>query len=325
MRFLRLALLFFGGLFLFLATVLLWLDLAIFDSGRFARAVSDTLAEPKVQQRLATVISQQAAEEIDVKSRVQANVPENLQFVTKFLSDDVEQSVIYRVTLRLLSSEFTEELSQTVVERLHVRLMNVLEDKGAVKAENDQLVLDLRPVVERVFERLGLDVPQRLQEAGAQGSGVIVLVEDTKYLQMASVLVSNRNIFLVLMLLASVGCFAGFVWTGTDRVHEVSNTGFAVAATGIVTLLIVFIANQFIPSERVALEALIRNLEGDLRRLCIFLIIIGAAIVATTDLGIRASIHSGYVRVLAASRAIGTGLSLLVATVVAGFVLLLLS
>ena len=136
---------------------------------------------------------------------------------------------------------------------------------------------------------------------------------------------SNRNVILVLMVLASLGCFAGFALTGKDRVHEVSNVGFAVAATGILALLIVFIANQFIPSERVALEELIRNLEGDLRRLSIALIVIGAVVVATTDVGVRAHIGAGYQRVAAASKAIGTGMSLLIATAAAGLVLILLS
>src|SRR4051812_45871047 len=110
MRFLSWLLLCLGVLFLMLANILFWVDHTLLNSDRFAAAVEETMARPDVQDRFATVISQQAASELDVQARVSARLPDELQFLVPLAGDSVTEELLYRVSLRVLSSDFTADL-----------------------------------------------------------------------------------------------------------------------------------------------------------------------------------------------------------------------
>jgi len=324
MRVLRWVLLTFGVVFLLLANILLWVDTTLFNSERFAGAVDETMAKPEVQDRLATVISQEAAKELDVQSQLQERLPDDLKFIALFAGNEIEETVLYRVSQRLLSSGFTAELRSDVIERLHRRVVAILESEDtALQVEGDDLVLDLRPVVTQLFERVGVSVPARVQEAQAEGRGVVVLMEDTSGLQAAAFFVRNRAVFVVIAFVLGLACFAGAVLMHTNRMSGVSRAGFAVATVGILTLLLVLVSNQFIPDERIVLRELVQNLEANLRRQSIGLVLLGAIVVAVADPGVRRSFASARRSVDVYSQRLGTGTPLLVAMGLAGLVLFL--
>ena len=103
--------------------------------------------------------------------------------------DSVTEELLYRYSLRVLSSDITNDVRDDVVRNLHEQVVATLEgdDSKALRAEGDSLVLDLHPFVERVFERVGLPIPNRLQQASAEGKGVVgVLVDDSQGLEAAS-------------------------------------------------------------------------------------------------------------------------------------------
>jgi hypothetical protein len=325
LRFLRWVLLPLAVLFLLLANVLLWVDRTVFDTDRFAEAVDQTMAKPEVQDRLATVISQEVAAQVDVQKQLEGRLPDDLKFIASFAGNEIEETVLYRASHRLLSSGFTADLRNEVVERAHRRLVSILEsDDAALRAEGDELILDLRPVVNQVFDRVGLAVPARVQQAEAEGRGVVVLMEDTSGLQAASFFVSNRVVFLILALLLGVACLAGFVLLHTNRMAGVSRAGLAVAATGVLSLLLVFIVNQFIPDERIVLRELAHQLQISLRWQSIGIVVIGVAMVLLADAGIRSGLASARSSVGLYWQRLGTGAWLLLAVGACGLLLVLL-
>jgi hypothetical protein len=106
-----------------LANILFWVDATIFNTDRFASAVDHTMAKPEVQDRLATVISQEVAAQVDVQQQLEGRLPDDLKFVAAFAGNEIEETVLYRASQRLLSSGFTAGLRQEIVERAHRRLM----------------------------------------------------------------------------------------------------------------------------------------------------------------------------------------------------------
>jgi hypothetical protein len=324
MRFLRWLLLGFGVLFLLLANLLWWVDGTLFNTDRFAGAVDNTLAQPEVQDRLATVISQEVAKGVDVQDRLQQTLPDDFKFLASFAGDEIEQEVAYRVSLRLLSSGLTADVRNAIVEGLHERVVATLESDNdrLVQAEGNSLVLDLRPAINRVFERLGMDVPDRVQAAEDQGRGVVTLVDNTQALQQASFFVSNRVVFLFLALLLGAACLAGQVLLEPDRMRGASRAGFAIAAVGVLTLLIVFVATQLIPDNRVVLRELVSNFVVNLRRQSIVIVVLGAAIVLLADAKVRASLVSARHSLGTYTQRLGTT-PLLIAVGVFGLVLFL--
>jgi hypothetical protein len=324
MRVLHWLLLCLGVVLLVLANVLFWVDRTLLNSDRFASAVDEVMAKPEVQDRMATVISQEAAPEIDLQSRLRSRLPDELQFIVPLVGDSVTEELVYRVSLRVLSSDATASARDDVVRNLHDQLVRTLEgdDDKALRAEGDSLVLDLRPLISRVFERVGLPMPARLQQAAAEGRGVIVLVEDNQALGAASFFLSNRVLFLVLALFAAIACLAGAVMLSSDRTRGIAHAGFAVATAGVLTLLIRLIGNSFIPDERLVLRELVHALEANLRKESILLLAIGAIIALGTDAGIRAHVAAAQRSISVQVQRIGTGTSLLIALGVVALVLI---
>jgi len=312
-----------GVLFLVLANHLFWINGTLLNSDNFADAVDVTMARPDVQERLATVISQEAAPEIDLQARLSARLPDELQFLVPLAGDSVTEELLHRVSLRILGSDVTNELRDQVVRNLHAQVIATLEDNDdrALQVEGDSLVLDLRPIVKRIFDRIGQPVPARLQQAGAEGKGVVVLVDDTAALRSASFFVSNRVVFLVLALIIAIGCLAGAAWISGDLRQGLSSAGFAVVAAGIVSLLIVLIGNSFIPDERVVLRELMHSLEQSLRRESLLLVIVGAAMVLGTNAGVQANVSSARRSIEAHVQRFGWGSAALLA--MGGLMLLL--
>ena len=214
MRLLHWVLLCLGVLLLLLANVLFWINGTLLNSDNFADAVDETMAKPEVQDRMATVISQEAAPEVDLQARLRTTLPDEVQFLVPLVGDSVTEELLYRLSLRLLSADITADARDAVVRNLHEQVIATLEgdDDKALKAQGNSLVLDLRPIVRGVFERVGLPIPARLEQAGAQGKGVIVLVDDNQGLGAASFFVSNRVVFLVLALVAAIACLASAAW-----------------------------------------------------------------------------------------------------------------
>jgi hypothetical protein len=313
-----------GVLLLLLANVLFWINGTLLNSDNFADSVDETMAKPEVQDRMATVISQEVAPEIDLQARLRTALPDEVQFLVPLVGDSVTEELLYQVSSRLLSSDVTADARDAVVRNLHEQVIATLEgdDDRALQAQGDNLVLDLRPIIGRVFERVGLPMPARLQQAGAEGKGVIVLVEDSQGLGAASFFVSNRVVFIVLALLAAIASLAGAVWLSRDRMRGISHAGFAVATAGVLTLLLIVIGNSFIPEERVALRELVHSLEANLRKESILLLAVGAIIALGTDPGIRANVAAAQREIGVHVQRVGTGTSLLLALGVVGLLLI---
>ena len=234
--------------------------------------------------------------------------------------DSVTEELLYRVSLRVLSSDITNDVRDDVVRNLHEQLSprwKATTDK-ALKAEGDSLVLDLRPIVERVFERVGLPIPARLQQAGAEGKGVVVSGRRQSGPWCCVVFRQQPRRIFVLALLAAIACLAGAACSSKDPMRGISHAGFAVATAGVLTLLLIVIGNSFIPEERVALRELVQSLEANLRKESVLLLAVGAIIALGTDAGIRANVAAARRDIGAHVQRVGTGTSLLLALGVGG-------
>jgi len=100
MRLLHWVLLCLGVLLLLVANVLFWVDRTLLDSDRFADAVDEAMAKPEVQDRMATVISQEGASEIDIQSRLKARLPDELQFLVPLAGDSVTEELLQGLVAR---------------------------------------------------------------------------------------------------------------------------------------------------------------------------------------------------------------------------------
>jgi hypothetical protein len=301
-----------GFLALFVANLLIWLDSSIFDSEEFAKSVDSTLDQPAVQQRIGEVIAAEAVEAGDLTTRVQNRLPEEASFLSPIIETQL-QDLIARLTQELLARGIGEDIRNEITIQLHQRLVGVLEDddQGLVRAEGNQLVLNLAGAGTRVFDRLGITPPARLQ-GGAEGSstfGQVVLLDDVTGLDQASFFVTNRQTIQVISLAVAIAALVGAIFLSRDRRRGVSRAGYAVLLVGLLTILIVAGVNLVLEAqfeERIAARELLKALEDNLRVQSLALLIAGICIVVLTDRRLIGSLDSYASKGEAALRRAGT-------------------
>jgi hypothetical protein len=315
------ALLVVGGVALLLGSLLVWVDRTILDSDEFASSATGALDEPRVQQRVADVIAQRLVESGAFSEGISTRLPQEVQFATPLIEEQL-QSLLARVGVRVLAADATASIIETIVERLHARLLAILEDdESLLHAEGDTLVIDVGTVLRQVVDRLGVAMPQRLEDPSA---GELVLVEDTTVLQQTSTLVRNRGVLQFGLLGLAAVAFTGAVFAAPERSRGLSRVAMVLILTGVVTLAAIFIGNQALRAaaeERLLLRELVRSFESNLRLQALLLVVLGGAILAATDPRMRGHLENANESIRTAISRIGTGPAVLMA---AGAIVLLL-
>lgn len=313
-----------GGLLLFLANLLLWLNSAIFNSDNFTQTVDQVLDKPEVQSRLGDVLAAEAVQSGDLETRLRDRLPIEVAFLSPIVASEL-QDLLGRVAARLLASDFLGDQRDQVIRLLHSRLLAVLEgDDAVVQAQGDRLVLDMGDTLERVFDRIGVTPPERLQ--GAADSGQVVILDDVTGLAQASFFVRHRQELTWLALIGSVGAFGLVLLTSRPLSTGVSRTGYAVMLVGLLTLLAVFVTNaglNSIAGERVVAREMLKALETDLKWQSVGWVVLGACVVAIADKRILDTLVAGKAWAGREVESFGTARTLLVGTGIACVGLLL--
>lgn len=145
-----------GALLTFPSSLAFWEQRVLMDEERFVRMTQDILGQPAVQDRIAQRIGEEA-------QRLAAEEGEELDPAA--VSDAALQ-----VARELPHSELGETLFRTV-HRLMVRILR------ADVLEYDTLVLETKPLIERVNADLGYQIDVARIEA-LQGQGLVVVREE---------------------------------------------------------------------------------------------------------------------------------------------------
>jgi hypothetical protein len=280
-----------GSVLLFAANLLIWINSTVFDSDEFTESVDQVLEEPAVKDRITEVLVQQALESGEVEQAIVDRLPEELEVLEPVVGAGL-QPALERVVRPLLDSDLVGDLRNEVLLRVHRQVVATLEDdETALEVQGDALVLDLSELFDRLLERFNVEPPERLGGADAPsrilgGDGVIVLTEDTTGLREAAFFTQNRVEIAVLLLAGSAVGFGAAIFFFGERRRGVRATGYAIVGVGILTLLVVLIANQVLESsaeERVVLREGVKALETNLRLQSVALIVLGACAIALTD------------------------------------------
>lgn len=306
-----------GGIALLLANALVWMDRTVLDSEEFAAVVRRALDDPEVEQRIATVVSDRAVEASALDARIAEELPTELGFAAPIVSEQV-RAALERVTLRILASDLLSSEDGTLIAALHERVIALLEDDGLIRAQDNQLVLDLGGITDRVFDRMGVEPSERVQTALDERTEVVIL-EDATRLNRASFFVRHsEGLTIGLLIAALVGLGAGWALAPNRRLGFLA-CGVALILVGFVALLGVLASEMLVESNtpgRVLLHHLVDGFEQSLRRQSALLVVVGAVAAASTDLRVRGYAASARDRSSEAVQRVGVVPSLLAGSAV---------
>jgi hypothetical protein len=150
---------FLTGLLMILAVVSVWTTQTAFNTEKFVARVGPIIEEPEVQSAVATQISTQLGEALDLEARVASALPENVQFLAGPIASGV-QTVLDKTVSKVVSSDAFAQVWDQALTLSHEQLMSVLkgEDK-TVHVVNGKVVIDLIPVVNEVLQNMSAQLP----------------------------------------------------------------------------------------------------------------------------------------------------------------------
>jgi hypothetical protein len=254
-----------AGVSLLLASVGIWVNNSIFDSKRFADTVEDVLDEPTVNTALSRYVVDQLMATLDVQQTITDRLPDEFEGAAVLLVGAL-RNVVEDAVRTVLAEERVRELVGDQVEITHELFMNVLEDQGpfgsAVTTQGNQVVLDLKPVFNRVLDNLErgdilrerIDLPEDfgklvVYEGDAVESSSVILrtAQDT---------LSLYKRLLILFIVAAPLLTIAAIYIASSRRHAVRRLGIVFAAVAAAVLAVV---SRIGP----ALDNLIRNPDAN--------------------------------------------------------------
>jgi hypothetical protein len=226
-----------ASLLALVSALTVWSKQQLLDTDKFTSSSAKLLANDEIRATLSSRIVDQLNQRIDVQSQLEETLPPRAKGAAPAIAAAIQNSA-GQVINAFLGTAQAQELWERANRRAHTALVNVLEgkDAGAISTANGDVVLDLRPLIQRVAERLG--VGERLKERAPPNSGEIVLLKSNQ-LDAAQKGVRALNALSSWLWLAVLALLALAVYLAHGKRRTMLEAvGFALLTVGVLLLII---------------------------------------------------------------------------------------
>jgi hypothetical protein len=226
-----------ASLLALVSALTVWSKQQLLDTDKFTSSSAKLLANDEIRATLSSRIVDQLNQRIDVQSQLEEKLPPRAKGAAPAIAAAIQNSA-GQVINAFLGTAQAQELWERANRRAHTALVNVLEgkDAGPISTANGDVVLDLRPLIQRVAERLG--VGERLKERAPPNSGEIVLLKSNQ-LDAAQKGVRALNALSSWLWLAVLALLALAVYLAHGKRRTMLEAvGFALLTVGVLLLII---------------------------------------------------------------------------------------
>jgi hypothetical protein len=215
-----------------------WADRQLLDTGQWTKTSSKLLADDAIQRQLSIYLSDQIYANVDVAHELRAALPGPLEAlgepVTRGLHSLTETAIS-----RALSTRQVQQLWRVANDAVHRQLLQQIEQRGppsARTAQGEALVLDLRPIVVALAERLG--VPRESAEQLRGDVGLIVLARSHRLETLKGAARGLHDLAVVLPLLALLLLALAVALSRGRRRRALIGVGLAAVLAGGASLIL---------------------------------------------------------------------------------------
>jgi hypothetical protein len=242
------ALIVLASLLALVSALTVWSKQQLLDTDKFTSSSAKLLANDEIRTTLSTRLVDLLNQRVDVQAQLEEKLPPRAKGAAPAIAAAIQNST-GQVINAFLGTAQAQALWERINRRAHTALVNVLEgkDAGAVSTANGDVVLDLRPLIMRIADRLG--VGDRLKQRAPPDAGEIVLLKSDqldaaqKGVRVLNAL-SSWLWFAVFALLA----LAVYLAHGTRRTM-LEAVGVALLIVGVLLLIIRrFVGNAIVDS-----------------------------------------------------------------------------
>jgi len=265
----------------------IWIDFSALDTDEFTETSEEILADPTVQARLAPFLVNELFSSIPIGQNLGQSLPPALQPFAGTVASAVEDFAV-RAVDRFLDTQTFQDLWAAATREAHAQFLTIVEgDSAAIASVGGQVILDLRPMTQRILERLGLD-PQLVDRFPA-GRGQIVIMDESQLSsvqKLVNVLQKTAKWLWVFPLLL----YAAAIWLARGRRREaIRGVGLSWLLVGLGLVLIVRLGGPrvietlvAVPENQPAALSVWQILTANLRDSARALLIVGAIILVGT-------------------------------------------
>ena len=241
------------ALILLLASVLLlgtaadiWVKRQVLSTPKWVAASDKILANPKVQDALATYIVDEIYSNVDVQKELAEKLPEGWKGIAGPIAAGIRTPATSAVD-KILASDQVAKIWHTVNEKAHQTLVNVLEDKTKVGSTKDgKVTLDVGEIVRIVGTDLGL--PSSVMDKVPTSVGQITIFESSSLATIQGA-VKVLNILGPVLFVVIVALYSLAVWLARGRRRlTLRNVGWSIIVVGILLITIRRLTGNYVES-----------------------------------------------------------------------------
>lgn len=243
-----------ASLLLLVASLTVWSKRQLLNTDKFTNSSAKLLANDEVRTALSARLIDLLNQRIDLRSQLEERLPERAKGAAPVAAAAIQNSA-GRVIDAFLATPQAQELWERANRRAHTAIVNVLEGDpaGPISTENGDVVLDLRPFLQQIAARLGVE--DRLKERASPESGQILLLESDQ-LDAAQTTVSVIKHLSVWLVLIVLGLYALAVYLAHgSRRTKLEIAGFSLVIVGLLLVVIRRVLGGYIVDSLVQVEA----------------------------------------------------------------------
>jgi hypothetical protein len=244
-----------------------------------------------VRNALATKLVDQLYTRYDVSDTLQQQLPPATQKLAPVLASALQTASI-RATEAFLATPQAQQLWVEVSSRAHDRIVQVLKGNKVrnIQTSNGEIVLDVRPILNRLADRLGLG--SKVRQRASPNAGLIVIVKNSQLKQAQRGVRAVRIVSVAFAILA-LFLFALAVYLARgSRMRVLGTVGACLVIVGLILAIARRGTGQWITGSLVKTDAnrpavrIVWGIETELLRdLALVLIVYGIGVMVAAWLG----------------------------------------
>jgi hypothetical protein len=226
------------------ASLNVWVKRQALSTDNWTSSSSQLLENSEIRGALSVYLVNQLYEKVDVGQALAERLPPETKPLGPPLASALQPALV-RVTDGLLGRPRVQQLWENANRRAHRLFMALIEgEHGVLQATNGNVVLDLRPLLDRVVERTGIG--ERVQERLPPDAGEIVILEgnELETARRSVEVIRVLSYFLVFLMLA---LFAAAVYIAKGRRRQMlMAAGVSLLIVGLIVLVVRRLAGSYL-------------------------------------------------------------------------------
>jgi hypothetical protein len=225
------------------AALNVWVKRQALSTDNWTNASTQLLENDQIRSALSVYIVNQAFTNVDVSQRLEQRLPPQFDPLAPALAVALQQAAT-RTLDNLLGRPRVIELWKQANRHAHEQFIALLNgDHNVLKSTNGNVVLDLKPIVLRLADELGLG--GRLQGRLPEDAGQIVIMKGNQ-LDTARKGVKVIKVLSYLLFILVIALYAAAIYLARERRKLLLGVGISVLVVGLLVLVVRRFAGNYL-------------------------------------------------------------------------------